>query len=237
MNQLAKRFGFGFGGLSSMATGVTLLRRRTRWRRSSSLRGNRRSELWRCCRPTRPPAGETKLLPSCKRPSPSIPTPSRRSRSIPFTTRCAATPAFRNCCVALAWPTTRRHHLPKAIDKHSSVWREFGLRTRALCRRMSRVLLQNFVEGRQEEVRVGFGKDERRAEFEDVVMRAICAREYSALAQTVNDIRSLVGSGRARLAIKNEVETEKESGAADVADKRVLLLQECQLRDQMISDA
>ena len=60
------------------------------------------------------------------------------------------------------------------------------------------------------------------------MMRAVGAGEDAEIPEAVDDVRGLVGGGRASIAIVAEIETEKKAGATNIAQKRVAGLQRLQ---------
>src|SRR5580693_1520831 len=89
------------------------------------------------------------------------------------------------------------------------------------------------VEGGDEKIGVGLREDQRWPELDDVVMGAVGAGEDAAIAQAVDDVRSLLRRGCARFAIDDKVYAEEEARAADVPNQPVLFLQCFQPRNQV----
>jgi len=90
---------------------------------------------------------------------------------------------------------------------------------------LSGIFGEDFGEGGCEQGSVGFGEQERRAEFDDVVVRAVGTGEDAAVSESIDDVGGLRGGGGARFAIGDEVDAEEETGAADVADEGMVGLQ------------
>jgi hypothetical protein len=67
---------------------------------------------------------------------------------------------------------------------------------------------------------IRIGKNERRTKLDDVVVGAVGAGEDAEIAETVDDVRGLLGGGSTRVAMVDEVEAEKETGAANITEKR-----------------
>src|SRR5579859_3522241 len=87
-----------------------------------------------------------------------------------------------------------------------------------------RVFCEDLVKSRVEKINVGLGEKEGRTELDDVVMRAVSSGQDAALAQAIYDVVCLRRCRCARFAIRDEVEAEKEAGAANVTEQFVLLL-------------
>jgi len=80
-------------------------------------------------------------------------------------------------------------------------------------------------ESGSEVMGVGIRENKRRAQLEYVVVRTVGAHENALFAKPVDHIAGLPGGGGSRIAIDDEVNTEKKAGAADIADERVLCLE------------
>lgn len=63
------------------------------------------------------------------------------------------------------------------------------------------------------------------------MMRAVSAGEDAEISEAVDDVRGLVGGGRATIAIVDEIETEKKPGPTNIAEKRIGGLQRPQSGD------
>src|SRR5882724_8409438 len=96
---------------------------------------------------------------------------------------------------------------------------------------------ENIVQGLGEEIRVRFRKDQRRAQLEDVVVRAVRAGEDAAIAQPVDDVGGLERRWLPRFAIQHKIDSQEKSGPAHVADQIVTVLQFPQTADEMSSNA
>src|SRR5215469_5928510 len=105
------------------------------------------------------------------------------------------------------------------------------------CGWLSWVLVEDRIEGRDEQVSVCVGEHQRGAELNHVVKRTIRPRKDSALPETVADIRSLLGCCLTRCALPHQIQTEKEPGATDIANQRVPLAQLFQPAEQAVANA
>src|ERR1700687_4004533 len=98
-----------------------------------------------------------------------------------------------------------------------------------LCRkcgtRLSGVFLQDRIQRLDEQSGVAFGEDQRWAELNDVVMRAVGTGQDASVAQPVYDVVRFRGRRLAGIAVANEVDPEEQPGASDVADGGMALLQ------------
>jgi hypothetical protein len=65
------------------------------------------------------------------------------------------------------------------------------------------------VQNSDEEIRICLRKYQRWPKFENVMMRTVSAREYSAVAQPINDIVSLFGGRFTRVTVKYQVDAEE----------------------------
>jgi len=74
---------------------------------------------------------------------------------------------------------------------------------------LSGVFGEDGVQSHDEEIGVGLRENQWRAELDHVVMRAVGAGEDAAFAQTIDDVRSLIGRRFASLTIEHKVDTEK----------------------------
>ena len=70
---------------------------------------------------------------------------------------------------------------------------------------LSWVLVEDRLEGRDEQVRVRVGEYQRRAELNYVVKRTIRPRKDSTLPETVADIRSFLGCRLSRCAVPHKI--------------------------------
>ena len=77
---------------------------------------------------------------------------------------------------------------------------------------------KDLVEGYGKKIRVGPRENQRGTQLDDVVMRPVCAGQDATLAQAVDDVRGLLGSGFAGRAIENQVHAEKKSQASHIAN-------------------
>jgi len=85
--------------------------------------------------------------------------------------------------------------------------------------------VEDFVESRREEVGVGIGEDERGAKLDDIVMGAIGAGKDATVVEAIDDVGGLLLGCCAGGAVGNEIDAEEKTGAAHVADERVVFLQ------------
>ena len=97
--------------------------------------------------------------------------------------------------------------------------------------RLRGVLLEDPGEGRREVVRVGICEDQRRTEFDDVMMGTIGTGEYPSVAEAVDDIACLVCGGLTRVAVADKVEPEEEAAAPHIAYQRIAGLQLLETRE------
>src|SRR5712692_2388288 len=103
--------------------------------------------------------------------------------------------------------------------------------------RLRRVFLQNGIQLLDEKIRIGFGKNQRRAQLDDVVVRAVGSGENAAIAQAINHVSGLQRSGLSRFTVEHEVYPQEQTRAAHVTDQRMPRLQGLQALDQMRTDA
>src|SRR5437899_1365349 len=106
-----------------------------------------------------------------------------------------------------------------------------------LARRLRRVFLQNGIQRLDEKIRIGFGKNQRRAQLDDVVVRAVGSVENAAIAQAINHVSGLQRSGLSRFTVEHEVYPQEQTRAAHVTDQSMPRLQGLQALDQMRTDA
>ncbi len=86
---------------------------------------------------------------------------------------------------------------------------------------MRGIILEDVGKGGGEEVRVGGGEDQRRAELDDVLVGAVGAGKDAAIAEAVDHVEGLIGGGGACGAVVDEVDAEEKTGAANVTEKGV----------------
>lgn len=84
---------------------------------------------------------------------------------------------------------------------------------------------------------VGFGKDEWRAEFDDVVMGSVRSGEDSEIAEAIYDVRGLLWRRLSCFGGADQIEAEKEPGASHIADQRISLLKLLEFADPKLPDA
>src|SRR5882762_9588667 len=68
---------------------------------------------------------------------------------------------------------------------------------------------QDCLESRTERRRMAFGKNERRAKLDHVVMRAVRACENCSVAQPIYDVRGVKRRWFSRFARKHQIQTQK----------------------------
>ena len=84
---------------------------------------------------------------------------------------------------------------------------------------------KNLVQRSHKSGGVFTGEAERGTQLEDVVMGAVGASEDALFAEAVDDVRGLAGGWSAGFAIGDQINPKKKSGAAHIADERVLCLE------------
>ena len=102
---------------------------------------------------------------------------------------------------------------------------------------MRGIFLEDRVQGLDEEIRVRFRKDQRRAQLENVVMRTVGAGKDAAVAQSIDDVRCLKRRRLSRFAVEHKIDSQEKSGPSDVADQIVMLLQLFQTTHEVSSHA
>ena len=89
------------------------------------------------------------------------------------------------------------------------------------------------IERRSKLFRVACREAKRRPKLEDVMMRSVGSGEDPLFAQPVDHVRCLRSRGRAGFAIGDQVNSEKKSKPANIANHVVLFLQGTQIGDPL----
>src|SRR5260370_41450642 len=105
-----------------------------------------------------------------------------------------------------------------------------------LARRLRGVFLQNGIQRLDKKIRIGFGKNQRGAQLDDVVMRTVGAGENPAIAQAIDHIGGLQRSGLARFTVEDQVDPQEKARSAHIANRCVASLQRLQALDEMRAD-
>src|SRR6185436_4803216 len=95
---------------------------------------------------------------------------------------------------------------------------------------------QHVVKPTHEEIGVLAGERHRRADLQDVFERAIGADQDAAVAEGVDNVGGLGGSGLEGLSVADQFDADEEAGAAYVADQRVPVRQRAKAGEQMVAD-
>ena len=114
---------------------------------------------------------------------------------------------------------------------------ERGARLNLRAVRLRRVFTQDRFQGAEEKICVRLRKDQGRAQFDDVVVRAIGPGKDAALAQAIHNVGRFFGRGFTSCAIAYEIETEEKSGTAHIAEEHVFVLEAPEFRYQVPSNA
>jgi hypothetical protein len=92
-------------------------------------------------------------------------------------------------------------------------------------------------ERRNHYVRVRNRQRHRPANLDDVVMRAVRAREHAEIAHAVHHRGGLAGGGLQRQPIAHEFDADEQSRPSHVANQFVSLLKPSQRRQKMLPDS
>src|SRR5712692_9500820 len=103
--------------------------------------------------------------------------------------------------------------------------------------RLSRVFLQNGIHCLDEKIRIGFGKNQRRAQLDDVVMWSVRAGENAAIAKAVHHIGSLQRSSLARFTVEHQIDPQEKPRPSHVPYQGIVGLQSLQAPDEMRANA
>ena len=77
--------------------------------------------------------------------------------------------------------------------------------------RLRCIVFQDGVQSLDEQTCIGFRENQRRAQLDDVVMRAVGAREDAAIAQAVDDVGRLQRGRLARFKVEHKIGSQEQS--------------------------
>src|SRR6202030_257621 len=95
----------------------------------------------------------------------------------------------------------------------------------SLCRGLRRGLAEYGIQRRSKLLCVRWRKTQRRPQLDHVVMRPVRTREDPLFAQAIHHVRSLSRGGGVRVAIRHQIDSQKKSQSAHIADEWMLCLE------------